>query len=85
MFKLYGYVEDTRYGRKIDKISICDTELDLIKAIDEDITTTEVIHYFVVKRENNTDSYYLSINCYEDFIDYIDFYRKNKGEIYERR
>ena len=78
MFKLYGYVEDERYGRKLDKLAQCETEYELIKAIDLDIRTNEWIHYFVIKRENNTDNYYLSINCYEDFIDYIDYYRRSK-------
>ena len=80
MFKLYGYVEDERYGRKIDRIIQSENEYDIIKAIDEDIRTNELIHYLIVKRENNTDSYYMSINCYEDFIDYIDYYRKLKSE-----
>lgn len=80
MFKLYGYKEDERYGRKLEKIKQCETEYELIKAIDKDIRTNEWIHYFVVKRENNTDNYYLSINCYEDFIDYIDYYRKNNNK-----
>lgn len=79
MYKLYGYVDDEKYGRKLEKIKECDDEFDIIKTIDEDIRTTEIIHYFIVKRENNTDSYYLSINCYEDFIEYIDYYRKLKG------
>ena len=78
MFKLYGYVEDARYGRKLEKIVQSENEYDIIKAIDEDIRTNELIHYFIIKRENNTDNYYMSINCYEDFIDYLDYYRKNK-------
>ena len=80
MFKLYGYVEDERYGRKIDRIIQSENEYDIIKAIDEDIRTNELIHYLIVKRENNTDNYYMSINCYEDFIDYIDYYRRNKNK-----
>ena len=85
MYKLYGYVDNERYGRKLEKIKECEDEFEIIKTIDEDIKTTEIIHYFIVKRENNTDSYYLSINCYEDFIDYIDYYRKFKGVENERR
>lgn len=80
MFKLYGYVEDKKYGRKIDKIVQSDYEYDIIKTIDQDIRTNELIHYLIVKRENNTDNYYMSINCYEDFIDYIDYYRSNKNK-----
>lgn len=83
MYKLYGYKDDERYGRKIEKIKECESEFDIIKAIDEDIRTTEIIHYFIVERKNNTDSYYLSINCYEDFIEYLDYFRRNK--INERR
>lgn len=79
MYKLYGYVEDERYGRRITKIDESENEYDIVKAIDIDIRTCELIHYLIVKRENNTDSYYLSINCYEDFIDYIDYYRRSRG------
>ena len=85
MFKLYGYIDDEKYGRRITKIVESSNEYDIVKAIDEDIRTTELIHYMIIKRENNQDNYYLSINCYEDFIDYIDYYRKSKGYKNETR
>ena len=78
MFKLYGYVEDEYFNLRYGKLTESNNEYDIIKKIDEDIKTTEIIHYLIIKRENDQDNYYLSINCYEDFIDYIDYYRKNK-------
>ena len=79
MFKLYGYVEDDFGNLRYGKLNESESEYEIIKTIDEDIKTTEIIHYLIIKRENNTDNYYASINCYEDFIDYIEYYRRSHG------
>lgn len=76
MFKLYGFIEDERYGRKIEKLEQSENEYKIIKKIDDTIRDQEKIHYLIIKRENETDEYYKSINCYEDFIDYIEYYKQ---------
>ena len=76
MYKLYGYVEDQWGNLRYGKLKESESEYDIIKAIDEDIKTTEIIHYLIIERKNDTDNYYASINCYEDFIDYIEYYRR---------
>ena len=80
MFKLYGYVEDEFGNLRYGKLNQSYDEYEIIKTIDEDIKTVEIIHYLIIKREKDQDNYYLAINCYEDFIDYIDYYRKNNNK-----
>ena len=72
MYRLYGYVEDELYGRVYSKIAEAEKELDIIKAIDEDIKTTEIISYTITKNKEP----YMWLFSYEDFIDYIDQYRR---------
>ena len=72
MYRLYGYVEDELYGRIYSKIAEEEKELDIIKTIDEDIKTTEIISYTITKDKQP----YRWLFSYEDFIDYIDQYRR---------
>lgn len=73
MYKLYGYVPDL----KLLKTSF--NERQIIEEINKYIYKVDYIHFLVVLIENDRMIPYRIILTEEEFLEYVDDYRKENG------